>query len=41
VASDLDKKMRMEVNVSYYTMGGVLLIEYIDRRWRPVAYLSK
>ena len=33
--------MRMEVNASDYTMGGVLLIEYVDGRWRPVAYLSK
>ena len=31
----------MEVNASDYTMGGVLLIEYVDGRWRPVAYLSK
>jgi len=41
VASDLDKEMRMEVNASDYTMGGVLLIKYVDGRWRPVAYLSK
>ena len=33
--------MRIEVNASDYTMEEVLLIEYIDRRWRPVAYLSK
>ena len=40
-APDLDKKMRMEVNASDYTMGGVLLIECEDGLWRPVAFLSK
>jgi len=38
---DLDKKMRMEVNASDYTMGGVLSIECKDRKWRPVDFLSK
>jgi len=37
----LDKKMRMEVNVSNYATEEVLLMEYKNRRWRPVAYLSK
>jgi len=37
----LDKKMRMEVDASDYTMGGVLYIECEDGRWRLVAYLSK
>ncbi len=31
VAPDLDKKMRMEVNTSDYTMDGVLLMESEDR----------
>ena len=31
----------MEVDVSDYVIGGVLSIECKDRRWRPVAYLSK
>jgi len=31
----------MEVDVSDYTMEGVLSIEYADGRWRPVAFLSK
>jgi len=31
VALDLDKKMRMEVDVSDYTMGGLLLIECEDK----------
>ena len=41
VAPDLDKKMRMEVDASDYTTGGVLLIECEDGLWRPVAFLSK
>jgi len=32
VAPDLDKKMRMKVDVSDYAMGGVLSIEYEDSR---------
>jgi len=39
--SDLDKEMRMEVDASDYATGGVLSIECEDRRWRPVAFLSK
>ena len=41
VAPDLDKKMQMEVNASDYATGGVLLIEYEDKLWRPVMFLSK
>jgi len=33
--------MRMEVDTSDYTMGGVLSIECEDGLWRPVAFLSK
>jgi len=40
-APDLDKKMRMEVDASDYTMGGILLMECEDGKWRPVAFLSK
>jgi len=40
-APDIDKKMRMEVDASDYTMGGVLLMECKDGLWRPVAFLSK
>jgi len=29
---DLNKKMRIEVNMSDYTMGGMLSMEYKDRR---------
>jgi len=38
---DLDKKMRMEVDMSDYTTGGVLSMECKDGLWRPVAFLSK
>jgi len=41
VASDLDKKMRMEVNASDYATEGVLSMEYENGKWRPVAFLSK
>ena len=40
-APDLDKKMQMEVDVSDYATGGVLLMEYEDKLWRLVAFLSK
>ena len=38
---DLDKKMRMEVNVLDYATGRVLSMECEDGLWRPVAFLSK
>jgi len=41
VAPDLDKKMRMEVDVSDYAIGEVLLMEYEDNLWRLVVFLSK
>ena len=31
----------MEVDVSDYTIGEVLLMEYKDGLWRPVVFLSK
>jgi len=40
-APDIDKKMRMEVDVSDYTTGGVLSMECEDGLWRPVEFLSK
>jgi len=33
--------MRMEVNALDYITGGILSIECKDKRWRPVAFLSK
>ena len=41
VAPDLDKKMRIEIDVFNYAMEEVLSIKYADRRWRLVAYLLK
>jgi len=31
----------MEVNILDYTMRGILSIECEDKKWRPVAFLSK
>jgi len=39
-ALDLDKKMRMEVDLSDYAIRGVLSMECENERWRPVAFLS-
>jgi len=40
-ALNLDKIIKMKVDVSYYATGGVLYIEHEDRKWRPVTCLSK
>ena len=40
-APDIDKRMRIEVDVSDYAMGGVLSMECKDRLWRLVAFLFK
>jgi len=37
---NLNRKMRMEMNMSDYVTE-VLLMEYKDRKWRSVVYLSK
>ena len=41
VTPNLDKEMRVEVDVSDFSMGGVLSMKCKDKRWRPVAYISK
>ena len=41
VALDLDRKMRMEMDISDYTIGEVLSMECSDGKQRPVVYLSK
>ena len=33
VAPDLDKKMRIEVNMLDYVTRGVLLMKYEDKKW--------
>ena len=41
VIPDLNKEMRVEIDMSDFVMGGVLLIKYEDEKWRPVTYISK
>jgi len=41
IIPDLDKKMRVEADISDYAMEGVLLTRYEDRRWRLVVFISK
>ena len=41
VTPDLDKEMRVEADVLDFAIGGVLSIKCEDKRWRPVAYISK
>ena len=40
-APDIDKKMRIEVDVSDYTIGEVLSMECKDNLWKLVVFLSK
>ena len=41
VASNLNKEIRVEVNILEYTTEGVLLIKCENKKWRPVAFISK
>jgi len=41
VVSDLDKEIRVEVDTLEYTTEEVLLIKYKNKKWRPVAFISK
>ena len=41
VTPDLDREMRVEVDVSDFATGGVLSMKCEDEKWRPVAYISK
>ena len=41
VTLDLDKEMRVEVDVLNFVIGGVLLMKCEDKKWRLVAYISK
>ena len=38
---DLDKEMRVEVDISNYVTGGVLLTKCENGKWRPVAFIFK
>ena len=33
--------MRVEADVSDYTIGGVLSVKYGDEKWRPVTFILK
>ena len=41
VTPDLDREIRVEVDVSDFAMGGVLSMKYEDKKWMLVAYISK
>ena len=41
VVLNLDRRLRMEVNILDYVIKEVLSIECSDRRWRLVTYFSK
>ena len=34
-------RMEVDIDISDYVTRGILPIECADRKWRPVAYLSK
>jgi len=38
---DINREMRVEVDASDYTMGGVLSTKCKDGKWRLVAFISK
>ena len=38
---DLDKEFRVEADASNYATGGVLSMKCSDKKWRPVAFISK
>ena len=41
VTPDLDKEIRVEANMLDFAIERVLLMKCEDKRWRPVAYISK
>jgi len=41
VTPDLDRETRVEADASDFATGGVLSMKCKDKRWRPVAYISK
>jgi len=40
-ASDLDKEFRVEANILNYATKGVLSMRCLDKKWRPVTFISK
>ena len=41
VVPDLDEEMRVKADASEYATGEVLSIKCGDKKWRPVAFISK
>jgi len=41
VVSDLNREIRVKVNTSEYTTGGVMLMRCENNNWRPVAFILK
>ena len=41
ITPDLDREMRVEVDVLDFAIDGVLSMKCENERWRPVAYISK
>ena len=41
VTLDLNKEIRVEIDMLDFAMEGVLLMKCEDKRWRSVAYISK
>ena len=41
MAPDLNKEFRVETDVSNYATKGVLSMKCSDKKWRPVAFISK
>ena len=41
VTPDLDREIRVEVDMSDFAMGGVLSMKYEDKKWMLVAYITK
>jgi len=39
VTPNLDKEMRVEADMSDFTMGGILLMKCEDKKWRLVVYI--
>ena len=40
-APDLDKEFWVEADASNYATEGVLSMKCLDKKWRPVAFISK
>ena len=38
---DLNKKIRVKANTSDYATEGVLLVKCENKKWKPVAFISK